>query len=137
MKPASSHGFSLVEMLIVIALIAIVGTLVVGRLGNFFGQGQEAAARQFVNSSLDAPLMQYRIHMGSYPTTEEGLQALLTAPAGKGSKWKGPYIERMPEDPWGKPYQYRFPGTHNSGGFDLWSFGPDGVESGDDIGNWD
>jgi general secretion pathway protein G len=132
----SKAGFSLVEMLIVIALIAVVVSLVVTQVGGIFGSAQEDAARQFVNHSLKAPLLKYRIDMGSYPTTEQGLRALLTAPQDAGNRWRGPYIERLPDDPWGRPYQYRFPGTRNQGGYDLWSWGTDGVESADDIGNW-
>lgn len=134
----SRAGFSLVEMLIVIALIAVIGTLTIGKLGNIFGGAQEDVAQQFVRNSLSAPLLKYRIDTGSYPGTEQGLQSLVAAPNGvKAGKWKGPYIERLQDDPWGKPYQYRFPGVKNVGGYDVWSFGPDGVESGDDIGNWE
>lgn len=129
-------GFSLVEMLIVIALIAIIGTLLIGRIGNLFGSSQEDVARQFVQNSLTAPLLKYRIDVGSYPSTEEGIAALLNAPAGKANRWRGPYIDRIPEDPWGNPYQYRFPGTHNRDGYDLWSFGPDGSGDSSVIGNW-
>ncbi|MCD8481896.1 MAG: type II secretion system major pseudopilin GspG [Verrucomicrobia bacterium] len=124
-------------MLIVIALIVVVAGLVVTNVGRIFGGGQEDAARLFVNNSLNAPLLKYRMDMGSYPTTEQGLRALMTPPANAGNRWRGPYIDRIPNDPWGNPYQYRYPGVRNVGGFDLWSLGPDGVESGDDIGNWD
>lgn len=132
----SRAGFSLVEMLIVIALIVVVAGLVVTNVGRIFGGGQEDAARLFVNNSLNAPLLKFRMDMGSYPTTEQGLQALMTAPANAGNRWRGPYIDRIPNDPWGNPYQYRYPGVRKVGGFDLWSWGPDGVESADDIGNW-
>lgn len=136
--PRSSRaGFTLVEMLIVFALIATIGGLAIGALGGMFGQAEEDAAKQFVNNSLEAPLLQFKIHMGSYPTTEQGIPALLAAPSDRASRWRGPYIRKMPEDPWGNPYQYRFPGTHNPGSYDLWSNGPDGVESSDDIGNWE
>jgi general secretion pathway protein G len=129
-------GFSLVEMLIVIALIAIVGTLLIGRIGNLFGGAQEDVAQQFVENALKAPLLKYRIDTGSYPTTEQGLKALLTAPASRQDKWKGPYIEKLPDDPWGQPYQYRYPGTRNPDGYDLWSLGPNPESEADNIGNW-
>lgn len=130
-------GFSLVEMLIVIALIAIVGSLLIGRIGNLFGGAQQDVAKQFVDNALKAPLLKYRIDMGSYPTPAEGgLDALLKAPSGNSQKWKGPYIEKLPEDPWGRPYQYLFPGVRNSDGYDLWSRGPDPSSDADDIGNW-
>lgn len=130
-------GFSLVEMLIVIALIAIIGTLLIGRIGNLFGGAQEDVAKQFVDNALKAPLLKYRIDNGSYPTNEDGgLMALLNQPAAKQGKWRGPYIERLPEDPWGNPYQYKYPGTKNTDGYDLWSLGPDAQSEADNIGNW-
>ena len=129
-------GFSLVEMLIVIALIAIVGTLLIGRIGNLFGGAQEDVAKQFVENALKAPLLKYRIDTGSYPSTEAGLEALLVAPSAVSSKWRGPYIEKLPEDPWGQPYQYTYPGTKNSDGYDLWSKGPNPESEADNIGNW-
>lgn len=136
-RPNQSAGFSLVEILTVLALIAVLGGLIVGAFGGILGGGQEAAAQQFVNQSLEAPLLKYKIDLGSYPTTDQGLNALKSAPGDKAARWKGPYIDKSLEDPWGNPYQYRYPGTKNQGKYDLWSFGPDGVESADDIGNWD
>lgn len=133
-----TSGFSLVEMLIVIALIAIVGTLLIGRIGNLFGGAQEDVAEQFVNQALKAPLLKYRIDTGSYPSTEQGLEALLNKPSGvSAEKWGGPYIEKLPEDPWNNPYQYKYPGTRNPDGYDLWSKGPDPASDADDIGNWE
>lgn len=133
----NKSGFSLVEMLIVIALIAVVGTLLIGRIGNLFGGAQEDVAKQFVEQALKAPLLKYRIDTGSYPTLEDGgITALLNAPAGKQAKWKGPYIEKIPEDPWGRPYEYKYPGTKNPDSYDLWSLGPDPQSEADNIGNW-
>ncbi|MGC9449885.1 MAG: type II secretion system major pseudopilin GspG [Oceanipulchritudo sp.] len=133
----AARGFSLVEMLIVIALIAIVGTLLIGRIGNLFGGAQEDVAKQFVENALKAPLLKYRIDTGSYPTAQDGgLMALLNPPAGKQEKWKGPYIDKLPEDPWGQPYQYKYPGVKNPDGYDLWSLGPDPQAEADNIGNW-
>jgi len=81
--------------------------------------------------------------MGAYPSTSEGLQALITVPAGNADRWRGPYImvkgdqNKILLDPWGNPYQYRYPGIHNTTGYDLWSKGPDGRDgTADDIGNW-
>lgn len=136
-SPRRKAGFSLVEMLIVIALIAIVGTLLIGRIGNLFGGAQEDVAKQFVDNALKAPLLKYRIDMGSYPTEGEGgLMALLNAPSSQQGKWKGPYVEKLPDDPWGRPYQYKYPGTKNTDGYDLWSLGPNPDSEADDIGNW-
>ncbi len=120
------------EILIALALLAALAGLIIAGFGNVLDDGQKDTAQQFVNSSLETPLMRYRIDMGSYPTTEQGLQALLTAPSERSARWRGPYVEREPIDPWGNPYQYRFPGQHNTGKYDLWTEAPDGTV----IGNW-
>jgi len=136
---ASKSGFSLIEILIVIALIAVIAGLAISNIGGIFGGQQEKAAKIFVTQSLKIPLTAYKIDIGSYPSTAEGLQALIQAPANKSGSWKKPYIEELPTDPWGNQYQYRFPGSKNvngSSGYDVWSLGPDGTESADDIGNW-
>ncbi|KAF0094429.1 MAG: proteinral secretion pathway protein G [Puniceicoccaceae bacterium 5H] len=135
-------GFTITEMLIVFALISVLTGLVVGGLGGALGGGQKKGAKTFVKTAIEAPLTSYRIDVGSYPTTEEGLQALWAAPAGKESRWDGPYIDdqEVLTDPWGEPYQYRFPGTKNPHGakkYDIWSKGEDQTnETEDDIGNW-
>jgi len=128
------RAFSLIEMLIVLAIIGMIVGLIVGNFSGIFAGNQEDAARSFVENSLEAPLLQYKIHMGSFPAN---LDALMNAPGGeKSNRWKGPYIKKEPEDPWGNPYQYRYPGTKNPGSYDLYSLGPDGNPSEDDIGNW-
>ncbi len=133
-------AFTLFEMLIVIALIALLAGVAITNVDKIFGQNQETIARIFVSDTMKAPLTSYKIHMGSYPSTAQGLQALLTSPDGSGERWKGPYLDtsgnKLPVDPWQNPYQYRYPGTKNPGKYDLFSYGPDGVESADDIGNW-
>lgn len=140
MKPDRKRaGFSLIEILIVIALIAILASIAIGNLGGIFGGQQGKVADIFVNQTVKIGLTPYRLDVGSYPSTAEGLEALVRAPAGKEGKWKGPYLEELPTDPWGNPYQYRFPGTRNingARGYDVWSLGEDGTESADDIGNW-
>lgn len=124
-------------MLIVIALIAIIGTLTITQIGKMFGGAEEDVAQQFVNNALKAPLLKYRIDCGSYPTSADGgLVALLNQPSSKQGKWKGPYIEKLPDDPWGNPYQYKYPGSRNQDGYDLWSTGPDPQSEDDNIGNW-
>ncbi|MGB0184623.1 MAG: type II secretion system major pseudopilin GspG [Opitutales bacterium] len=132
-------GFSLIEILIVIALIAVIATLAIGNIGKIFGGQQEKVASIFVNQTVKLGFTAYKIDVGSYPSTEEGIGALAKAPAGKETRWKGPYIDKLPADPWGNAYQYRFPGSKNingSSGYDIWSLGEDGTESADDIGNW-
>jgi general secretion pathway protein G len=134
-----NSGFSLIEILIVIALIAVLATVAIGNLGGIFSGQQEKVASLFVKQTLDTALVPYRLDVGNYPTTEQGLAALMKAPSGKEAKWKGAYLKELPLDPWDNPYQYRFPGSKNinaARGYDAWSLGPDGTESGDDIGNW-
>lgn len=105
-------------------------------------------AALFVNSAMEG----YRSQVGHYPTTVEGLDALIHCPKGLEKRWKGSYLApieavsgpslthtselRLPLDPWGRPYQYRCPGIHNPEGYDLWSLGPIGVGGHDAIGNW-
>ena len=137
----SREAFTLLEILVVLAILGLlVGVLVVNVGGNL-DRGQQDAARLFVQTSLRAPLTAYRIDLGDYPSTAEGLQALVSVPASKADRWRGPYPEwpggRVPTDPWGEPYVYRYPGVKNSGGYDLFSKGPDRQEdTADDIGNW-
>ena len=136
---SSKRGFSLIEILIVIALIAVIATLAIGNIGKIFGGQQEKVASIFVNQTVKLGFTAYKIDVGSYPNTEEGIGALAKAPAGEATRCKGPYIDKLPADPWGKAYQYRFPGSKNingSSGYDIWSLGEDGTESADDIGNW-
>jgi general secretion pathway protein G len=141
MNNARSSGFTLIEMLLAIGLVMLLLGLAVTNADKIFGSGQEAAAKIFVRDSLKRALTRYRIDMGDYPSTSEGLNALLTAPANRTDRWRGPYVEvtggKLPLDPWGEPYRYRYPGTKNKGGYDLYSTGPDKVDgTEDDIGNW-
>ncbi len=135
---SGSRGFTLMEILLVIGLMGmLMGVLAVG-FGDIFGQNEKQIAKIFVKQGISTNLQQYRMHMGSYPTTEEGLKALLQAPDNaKASRWMGPYADSIPEDPWGNPYQYVYPGIHNKISYDVWSMGPDGQDgTADDIGNW-
>lgn len=134
------RGFTLLEILVVLAIIGLLAGLAITNVDKIFGGAQVSTVKIFVTESMKTSLTSYRIHMGDFPSTSEGLQALVTRPASKGDRWFGPYIEggKVPVDPWGEPYQYASPGTRNKGGYDLWSKGPD-KQSGtaDDIGNWD
>ncbi len=130
-------GFTLLEILVVLAIVALLATLAITNVDQIFGGAQASTAQLFVRESMKTPLSAYRIHMSEYPSTADGLQALVARP-GTAGNWRGPYIEGgVPIDPWGEPYQYRYPGEKNKGGYDLWSKGVD-KQSGtdDDIGNW-
>lgn len=131
-------GLTLIEIIIVIALIAGLAAVLINQFGGQLTAGQEDTARIFVTSSLSAPLTSYRIHMGNYPTSEQGLTALKDNPTGS-PRWRGPYYEKaIPTDPWGNEYKYRFPGQKNPNSYDLWSMGPDATDgTADDIGNWE
>ena len=136
-----ANAFTLLEILVALAIIGLLAGLAISNSDRIFGQSQEAVARIFVRDSLKTSLVRYKIDVGDYPSTAEGLAALVVAPANKTESWRGPYIDapggRIPADPWGEAYRYRFPGTRNPGGYDLYSIGPDKTEgTEDDIGNW-
>ena len=135
--PRARHAFTLLEVLVTIAIIGLLATLAIMNLGGVHRRAEETAARLMVNETMKTALQTYRFSMGELPSTAEGLPALLTAPGAK-SKWSGPYIERLPPDPWGEPYQYASPGQHSKAGYDVWSKGPDKLSgTADDIGNWE
>jgi general secretion pathway protein G len=145
--PARSAGrnrrsaFTLLEIMIALAIIGMLVTIAITKLGGSFDTAQVSTATLFVTDSMKAPLLSYKISTGDYPTTEQGLQALVTAPAAVADRWTGPYVEvtggKIPLDPWKRPYQYRYPGVHNKTGYDLWSTGPSGQDgAADNIGNW-
>ncbi len=135
------RAFTLIEILVVISIIALLAGLTISNFGHTFDNSRIDVARLFVNQSIKTPLTTYSIHMGNYPSTDEGLAALMTAPANRADRWRGPYLDpstKLPLlDPWGEPYQYRYPGVHNKSGYDIWSKGPDKTDgTDDDIGNW-
>jgi general secretion pathway protein G len=103
-------------------------------------QAQEREARIRIES-LQTPLELYRMNVGTFPTTQQGLEALKSAPSDLADpdKWDGPYIKKeLPTDPWGNPYQYEYPGNHGENEYDIWSIGPDGTSgTEDDIVSWE
>jgi general secretion pathway protein G len=127
-------GFTLIELLLVMVIIAVLAAVVVPKFVGRSEQARITRAKADI-SILGLSLNSMEIDTGRYPTTLEGL---VTAPATNADEWHGPYIERgVPSDPWKRPYIYRYPGQHNTNGFDLYSVGPDGQEGGgDDIDNW-
>jgi general secretion pathway protein G len=134
-------AFTLLEILVVLAIIGLLVGVLVTNTDKIFGRSQTAVAGIFVRNTVNVPLLSYRRDMGDYPSTQEGLQALVTAPTARAESWHGPYLEalggRLPVDPWNEPYQYRYPGTKNPAGYDIYSKGPDKqADTADDIGNW-
>jgi len=105
------------------------------------GRSEEARrgiAQADIKGNLALALRLYEVDNGRYPSSEQGLAALVSKPAGAPApkNWKGPYLEQPPMDPWQRPYNYHYPGSHPPQDYDLFSFGPDGTASEDDIGNW-
>lgn len=134
MKKQTS-GFTLIELLLVLVILGVLAALVVPK---FVGYGEKARVTRAGTdiATLEDALDRFDLENGRYPTSEEGLRALVEAPPGL-AKWNGPYIKRgVPTDPWGNAYQYRYPGMHNPKSPDLFSLGPDGREGNDDITNW-
>ena len=140
MLPArTSFGFTLIEVLLVVIIVGVLAAIV---LPNLVGRAEQtrrsAAAAQIAN--FKTGLNSFELDNGRFPTTTEGLDAMVSRPATNSSLWKGPYLEGnvIPKDPWEKSYTYRFPGTFNADGYDLISNGRDGQEgTADDIANFD
>lgn len=141
MKQRSCHrragGFTLLELLVVMVIIGVLAGFVAPRYFSQIGKSQAKAARAQI-VALEQALDQFRIDTGRYPTTEEGLAALMEAPGGV-TDWGGPYMKKaVPADPWGRPFVYQNPGTHSE--IDLLSYGKDGRVGGSgedaDITNW-
>jgi general secretion pathway protein G len=134
---AGEEGFTLIELLVVIIVLGLLVGLVGPRLFGRVGQSKQAAAKAQIEL-LGAGLDQYRLDVGSYPNTSQGVDALQRSPGVP--NWNGPYLKKaVPKDPWGNPYKYRAPGQH--GEYDLWSEGADGAPGGEgenaDIVSWD
>ncbi len=136
-----ARGFTLVEIMVVVVIIGILGALVVPKLLSRTGESRVTAAKVDIATLMQAMKL-YKLDNQRYPTTEQGLQALVTKPTNGPSSngWKaGGYVEKVPNDPWGNPYQMMSPGLH--GEIDLFSLGADGQPGGTgddaDIGSWE
>lgn len=123
------HGFTLIELLIVMIIIGLLASLVGPKLFQKVGGAKQKTAKaqiELIGTALDS----YRLDVGVYPTTEQGLEALREEPSGV-ENWDGPYLPKdVPLDPWNKPYTYKSPGDH--GDYDLLSYGFDGQPGGED-----
>ena len=138
-KPPKRNGFTLVELMVVIVIIGLLATIVAL---NVLPSGDTARIQKAKAdiAQIEGGLELYRLQMSVFPTTAQGLNALVSAPSGvDASRYQqGGYIKRLPDDPWGKPYLYASPGQH--GEDDVWTYGSDGKEGGEginaDIGSW-
>ncbi|OUD14233.1 type II secretion system major pseudopilin GspG [Thioflexithrix psekupsensis] len=133
-------GFTLIEVMVVVVILGVLAALVVPKIMNRPDEARLVKAKQDIRA-IEAALKLYRLDNYNYPSTDQGLEALVTRPTGmpEPRQWKdGGYLDGLPKDPWGFPYQYLSPGLH--GEFDLWSQGADGQSGGTgfnaDIGNW-
>ncbi|AXI01472.1 type II secretion system major pseudopilin GspG [Aquirhabdus parva] len=132
------RGFTLLELMIVLVIIGLLAGIIGPNLFKNLEKSEKTTARAQIDAFTKA-IDQYRLDTGSYPDKSTGLKALSTAPAGA-QNWNGPYLKKVPLDPWGSPYQYQYPGTHNTTEYDVYSWGKDkaagGSDDGADIGNW-
>jgi general secretion pathway protein G len=136
--PGRQGGFTLIELLVVLAILGLLAALATPQVVKYLGKARADTARieiKNISSALDL----FFIDNGRYPTQQEGLNALVDGPGGLAS-WRGPYLKTKgpPADPWGRPYQYRYPGQHSE--YDLYSLGADNAPGGtgdnEDIANW-
>ena len=137
-RSSGRGGFTLIELMLVIVIIGALAAMVVPRLVGRSEEARIGASRADIKGNLSLALRLYEVDNGRYPTSDQGLTALIIKPTAPPTpdNWKGPYIEHEPFDPWKRPYVYKYPGTHPPRDYDLYSLGPDGKESADDIGNW-
>ncbi|MBK1717429.1 type II secretion system major pseudopilin GspG [Thiocystis violacea] len=139
MKSRRRGGFTLVELLVVLAILGLLAGLVGPQVMKFLGSSKTKTAKLQIDD-ISSTLDLYRLELGRYPTESEGLKALVENPGGM-ANWNGPYLKKsqVPKDPWGFEFQYRFPGENGS--FDIWSLGADNSEGGEgesaDIKSWE
>ncbi len=145
-KPGTAReAFTLLEILIVVAILALLAAFVIPNLMGSQQRAKVGIAQSQVgrNGAIASALKEYRLYAGTYPETDDGLEALYKRPSSideDSPKWQGPYMEDNPEallDPWNNPFVYESPGKFNEEAYDLSSMGPDGKEgTEDDITNW-
>lgn len=131
-------GFTLIEIMVVVVIIGLLATFILPNVLGRADQAEQTKAKADIRS-IENQLAMYRLDNYDYPTSAQGVQALVADPGTRGT-WRG-YLDKLPKDPWGNEYQYLNPGQKNTNSFDLWSYGADGAPGGEgrykDIGNWE
>ena len=132
-----ARGFTLVEIMVVVAIIGLLAVMVVPQVFNQLGSAQEKRVAQDIRA-IESSLKFYKLDTFSYPSTSEGLQALVSQPGNTGN-WRGPYLDTLPKDPWDQEYRYANPGSHGQE-IEVFTYGADNAEGGDgadaDWGSW-
>jgi general secretion pathway protein G len=123
----AARGFTLLELLVVIAIIGLLATVVGPKVMDIFDKSKSKVARLQIGE-IDKSLQVFKLDVGRYPTSAEGLQALVSKPGGAGG-WNGPYMQELPTDPWGNPYRYANPGPN--GGVEILTLGADNAPGGE------
>ncbi len=137
---SNRSAFTLIELLVVVVILGILAATIIPQFVGTTTDAKVSATKANI-SELENALERFNIHMDRYPASDEGLRALVEPPpSDENKKWRGPYIANLRSDPWGQPFQYRFPGARSKTRFDLWSRGADNADGGEgdnaDIGNW-
>ena len=127
-------AFTLIELMLVVIIISALAAMVLPRLAGRSEQARIAAANADIRANIATALKLYELDNGQFPISAEGLQALLVKPA-SAPNWNGPYLEKDPTDPWGRPYNYKSPGQHRPQDYDLFSLCKDGQPGEDDVVN--
>ena len=135
MNIRNQSGFTLIEVMVVVVILGILAAVVVPQIMDEPDNARIGKAKQDIRA-LETALDRYRLHNADYPSSEQGLEALVKKPSGspEAKSWKGPYVKKITSDPWQNDYQYLNPGTH--GKIDIFSAGKDAATAEDDIGNW-
>lgn len=136
MSKKRNKGFTLIELMMVVIIIGVLAAMVVPKFVGRVGEAKKGVAKADI-ATIGNALDMYEMENGGFPTTEQGIKALMEKPSPAPQNWNGPYLKKEPIDPWQRSYQYRCPPTNNQADYDLWSLGPDGRDgTDDDITNW-